>query len=145
MSIYSDKLAHVQVVVKCRYFIAQLCTREDGLAYIFGAPFINDVMTYNLLTTLVITFFRVAACYRLCRLDPLLNVRFVGVRPFLELVRGQRVELDRVLRHDLRHAARLRRSGQVWTRGTTGQAFPPRSCLDGIDQVCYPDLMFFTM
>ena len=47
MSIYSDKLAHVQeVVVKCRYFIAQLCTREDGLAYILGAPSIED---YNVI------------------------------------------------------------------------------------------------
>ena len=29
MSIYSDKLAHVQVVINCRYSIAQMCTLED--------------------------------------------------------------------------------------------------------------------
>ena len=31
---YSNKLAHVQVVINCRYSVAQLCTREDGHAYI---------------------------------------------------------------------------------------------------------------
>ena len=51
MSIYYDKLAHVQVVINCRYSVAQLCTREDGLAYILGAQSIVDVMSYNLLTT----------------------------------------------------------------------------------------------
>ena len=45
MSIYFDKLAHVQVVINW-YFIAQLCTREDGLAYILGAPSIED---YNVI------------------------------------------------------------------------------------------------
>ena len=29
MSIYSDKLAHVQVVTNCQYSVAQMCTRED--------------------------------------------------------------------------------------------------------------------
>ena len=29
-----------------------MCTSEDGLAYILGAPFIDDVMNYNSLTTL---------------------------------------------------------------------------------------------
>ena len=38
MSIYSDKLAHVQVIISCRYSVAQLCTREDRLAYKSGAP-----------------------------------------------------------------------------------------------------------
>ena len=28
-----------------------MCTREDALAYILGAPFIDGVMSYNLLTT----------------------------------------------------------------------------------------------
>ena len=32
MSIYSDMLAHVQVVINCQYSIAQLCTRENTLA-----------------------------------------------------------------------------------------------------------------
>ena len=53
MSIYSDKLAPVQVVTNCRYFIAQLCTREDTLAHNLGVPYVDDVMSYNSLTTLV--------------------------------------------------------------------------------------------
>ena len=51
MSIYSDKLAHVQIVINSRYSVAQMCTREDGLAYIPGAPSFDDVMSYNSLTT----------------------------------------------------------------------------------------------
>ena len=51
MSMYSDKLAHVQVVINCPYSVAQMCTREDVLAYILGAPSIDDVMSYNWLTT----------------------------------------------------------------------------------------------
>ena len=51
MSIYSDKLAHAQVIINCQNSVAQLCTREDGLAYILGAPSIDDIMSYNLLTT----------------------------------------------------------------------------------------------
>ena len=52
MSIYSDKLAHVQVVINCRYSVAQLCTREDTLAHNLGTLYFDDVMSYNLLTTL---------------------------------------------------------------------------------------------
>ena len=52
MIIYSDKLAHVQVVINCQYSVAQMCTREDMLAYILGAPSIDDFMSYNSLTTL---------------------------------------------------------------------------------------------
>ena len=33
MSIYSDKLAHVQVLINCLYFVAQMCTREDTLVH----------------------------------------------------------------------------------------------------------------
>ena len=33
MSIFSDKLAHVQVVINCPYSVAQMCTRADALAY----------------------------------------------------------------------------------------------------------------
>ena len=51
MSIYSDKLAHVQVVFNCRYSIAQMCDREDTLAHYLGGPFIDDFMSYNTLIT----------------------------------------------------------------------------------------------
>ena len=51
MSIYSDKLTHVKVVINCPYSVAQFCTSKDRLAHILGAPFIDDVMSYNLLTT----------------------------------------------------------------------------------------------
>ena len=54
MSIYSDKLAHVHVVINCWARDAPMCTSEDGLAYILGAPFIDDVMSYNSLTTSVL-------------------------------------------------------------------------------------------
>ena len=53
MSIYSDKLAHIQVVINSRYFIAQMCTCEDTLAHNLGAPYIDDIMSYNSLTTLI--------------------------------------------------------------------------------------------
>ena len=51
MSIFSDKLAHVQVVINCRYSIAQMCTREDTLTHILGTPCLDDVMSYNSRTT----------------------------------------------------------------------------------------------
>ena len=51
MSINSDKLAHVQVVINCRYFVAQLCNREDKLAHNLGARYFDDVMSYNSYTT----------------------------------------------------------------------------------------------
>ena len=43
MSIYSDKLAHVQTVINCRNRDAPMCTREDALAYFLVALFIDDV------------------------------------------------------------------------------------------------------
>ena len=49
---YSYKLAHVQVVINCRYFVAQSCSREDMLAHNIGALYFDDVMSYNSLTTL---------------------------------------------------------------------------------------------
>ena len=49
MSIYLDKLAHVQVVINCQYSVAQMCTREDTLTHYLGALFIDDVMRYNTL------------------------------------------------------------------------------------------------
>ena len=33
------------------YSVAQMCTREDTLAHILGTLYIDDVMSYNLLTT----------------------------------------------------------------------------------------------
>ena len=42
MSIYSDKLAHIQVVINCPYSVAQLCTCEDKHAHTFGTPCIDD-------------------------------------------------------------------------------------------------------
>ena len=50
MNIYSDKLAHVQV--NCRYFVAHLCTREATFVHNLGPLHFDDVMSYNLLTTL---------------------------------------------------------------------------------------------
>ena len=50
MSIYSDKLAHLQVV-NCRYSVAQMCTREDMLGHNLGMPYFDYVMSYNSLTT----------------------------------------------------------------------------------------------
>ena len=45
MSIYSDKLAHVQVVINCRDSIAQICTHEDTLLHNLGSPYLDDVMS----------------------------------------------------------------------------------------------------
>ena len=52
MSIYSEKLAHVQVVINCRNSVAHLCTREEKLAHNSGALYFDNVMSYYLLTTL---------------------------------------------------------------------------------------------
>ena len=52
MSIYSDKLAHIQVIINCQYSIAQMCTHEDLLAHYLGMQYLDDVMSYNFLTTL---------------------------------------------------------------------------------------------
>ena len=54
MSIYLDKLAHVQVVINCPYSVPQFCTGKDMLAHISGTPSIDDVMSYNSLTTSVL-------------------------------------------------------------------------------------------
>ena len=51
MSIYSHKLAYVQVVINCPYSVAHLCTSEATLAYNLGALHFDDIMSYNLLTT----------------------------------------------------------------------------------------------
>ena len=47
MSIYSYKLAQVQVVINCSNSVAQMCTRDDTLAHNLGAPYIDDAMSYN--------------------------------------------------------------------------------------------------
>ena len=38
---YLDKLAHVQVIINCRYSIVHMCTREDTLAHYLGAPYVT--------------------------------------------------------------------------------------------------------
>ena len=55
MSIYSDMLAQVQVVINWRYSIAQMCNHKDTLAYYLDAPSIDDVMRFNMLITLGVT------------------------------------------------------------------------------------------
>ena len=52
MSIYSDKLAQVQVVINCQYYVALMCTHEDTLSHYLGTPFIDDVLRYNTLITI---------------------------------------------------------------------------------------------
>ena len=58
MSIYSDKLAHVhffvQVIINCQDCIAQMWTHKDTVAHNLGVPYFDDIMSYNLLTTLCI-------------------------------------------------------------------------------------------
>ena len=49
--LYSDKLAHIQVVINCRYSVAQKCTSEDTLTHNLGSLYFDDVMSYNSLTT----------------------------------------------------------------------------------------------
>ena len=53
MSIYSDKLAYEQVVINCRYSVAQMCTCEDTPAHYLGTLFNDDVMRHNTLITQV--------------------------------------------------------------------------------------------
>ena len=47
MSIYSDQLSHVQVVINCQYSVAYLCTSEATLAYNLGVLHFDDVKRYN--------------------------------------------------------------------------------------------------
>ena len=51
MSIYSDKLAHLLVIINCPYFVVPMCTREDALAHNLGVPYFDDIMSNNSLTT----------------------------------------------------------------------------------------------
>ena len=49
-------ICHLQVVrhgtIAYIHSVAQICTCKDTLAHILGAPCLDDVMSYNLLTTL---------------------------------------------------------------------------------------------
>ena len=40
---------YMQVVINCQYYVAQLCTREDTLAYISGTLFIDNSLTTKLI------------------------------------------------------------------------------------------------
>ena len=46
MSIYSDKLAHAQVVINCLYSIAQLCTCEANSGYMTIVLYEYDHFSY---------------------------------------------------------------------------------------------------
>ena len=52
MSIHSDKLAHIQVVINSQNYVAQMCTREDILTRLFTRTVLDDVMSQNELTTI---------------------------------------------------------------------------------------------
>ena len=56
MSIHSDKLAHVQVVINSRDSVAQIYTWEDIQARLFTPPGL-EVMSQSELTTLVYIFY----------------------------------------------------------------------------------------
>ena len=66
MIIYLDKLAHIQVVINCRFSIAQLCTREDTLAHNLGALYFDDVMSYS---------------DKLAHIQVVINCRYASSRP----------------------------------------------------------------
>ena len=55
MSIYSDKLVHVQVVINCQYSVAQMCTRKNKLAHSLGATCLDDIMSFKRPSTVNIT------------------------------------------------------------------------------------------
>ena len=50
---YKDKLAHVQVVINFLYSVAQMYTREDTLTHFLGVMYLDDLMSYNSLTSIV--------------------------------------------------------------------------------------------
>ena len=52
MSIYLDKLTHVQVVINCLSSVAQFCNSKDTLALLLGMPANDDIMSYDSLTTI---------------------------------------------------------------------------------------------
>ena len=52
MLAYSDKLAHVQVIINCQNYIAQMCTWEDQHARLFMRAVLDGLMSQNELTTI---------------------------------------------------------------------------------------------
>ena len=52
VSIYSDILAHIQVVINCQFSVAQMCTQEDAHAHLFTRAILDDVLSQNELKTL---------------------------------------------------------------------------------------------
>ena len=51
MSIYLDKLAHIQVVINYQFFVAKVCSHDVMLTHNLGSLFIDDIMSYNSLKT----------------------------------------------------------------------------------------------
>ena len=51
MSIYFNKLAHIQVLINCRYSVAQMHTWEDIHARLFTRAVVDEVMSQSELTT----------------------------------------------------------------------------------------------
>ena len=56
MSIFSEKLAHVQVIINCQHYVTQMSTREDTLAQCLGMSSMDDDMSHNELTTMLSNF-----------------------------------------------------------------------------------------
>ena len=96
ISIYLDKLAHVQVVVNCRSFIAQMCTPENMLAHNLGALYV-DVMSYNSLTTYYFIVFSRATILA----TPLVDGMVVSRRSLGSLVRQTSLNIATRRRLDL--------------------------------------------
>ena len=48
------QISDPQVVINCRFSVAQMCTREDILAHYLGMPSLDDVMSHSELTTQLI-------------------------------------------------------------------------------------------
>ena len=60
---YSDKLTHVQVVITCRYSLAQLCIQEDIHTRLFRRSVLDDIMSQNEQTTMIMSIW-VTASYQ---------------------------------------------------------------------------------
>ena len=55
MSIYSDKLAHTQLAINCRYSLAQMRAWEDMQAQLIMCTVLDEVISQSELTTKVKT------------------------------------------------------------------------------------------
>ena len=87
MSIYSDKLAHAQVIIKCRYSIAPMCTQENTHSGLFMRAVLDDVMSPNELTTLPISDYLINRVK--CHLSMLPSgLRNVSLEPGLNFIIG---------------------------------------------------------